>query len=124
VTLVRNAADSKQVRHAARKERKAVDIEREQMGEVLATVAGRAVFWRLLGALGYGQALDALPADRVVAAAGRQGGMWMLLAQITDAMPDALHLMAREARAAEDSASIEAEAVRTPSAADHPGDEE
>lgn len=114
--LVANAADPRQVRHARQREKRLVEQRVDQMRAVLETVAGRAVLWRLLGELGYGLNLAALPADRLAITAGMQGGMWNLLAQIVEADEGALIKMMREARAAQKDEATVAEAVRTPGA--------
>jgi hypothetical protein len=93
--LVRNAADSSQVRDARKKVRQSAKREREQLRAVLATEAGRAVLWRVVDhchafstALG---ATDAITNFNV----GRQDVGHFLIAQITEASPDAFLTMMR-----------------------------
>jgi hypothetical protein len=112
--LVANAADSKQVRHARRKEASRVERERNQMRAVLDTVDGRAVVWRLLQRLGYGQTLAGMEPARIPVAAGQQDAMWQVLAMVVDADEESLIRMMREARATEKRDAVEAQALRTP----------
>lgn len=111
--LVANAADAKQVKHARRKEASRGERELGEMRAVLATPAGRAVMWRLLGRLGYGRTLADLPSDRIPVAAGQQDAMWSVLAEIVAADEESLITMMRESRASENREAAEAVAVRT-----------
>lgn len=112
--LVANAADVKQVRHARRKEASRGERERAQMRTVLAAEEGRAVFWRLLKSLGYGETLAKHHPDYIPVAAGQQDAMWQVLALIVDADEESLIKMMRESRASEKREAAEAEAVRIP----------
>lgn len=111
--LVANAADPRQVKHARRKERNRHEREVAEMRAVLATQEGRAVFWRLLGSLGYGMTLAKVATDRIPVAAGQQDAMWQVLALITEADEESLIKMMRESRASETREAAEAQAVRT-----------
>jgi uncharacterized protein YhaN len=112
--LVANAADVRQVKNARRKESSRIERERAEMRAVLMTIEGRAVFWRLLSALGYGQTLAQHATDRIPVAAGQQDAMWQLLALIVDADEESLIKMMRESSALKKREAAEAEAVRTP----------
>lgn len=114
--LVSNAADVKQVRHARQREKRLVERQVDQMRQVLDTVAGRGVMWRLLGELGYGVSLDTVAPENLAVAAGKQAGMWLLLARIVEADEGALIKMMREASAEQKNEAMVAEAVRTPGA--------
>jgi hypothetical protein len=104
-SLVRNAADPKQVSHGDRVEARRARVFLTSLRAVLGTPDGRAVLWDLIGAAGvYRSVWD--PSARIHFNAGQQDFGHMLLARCLDADEDLYQLMEREGRArqrAEDS---------------------
>lgn len=110
--LVKNAADSKQVRHAGRKERDRADRERADVRAVLATPHGKRFIWRLLC---HSQMFASIwhPSALIHANAGRHDFghfIWMIC---EDADQESVFTMMRDAKADEKSDAAEAQSVQS-----------
>jgi len=116
-SLQRNAADPRQVKYAARKERQLHDRVRDALRTVLSTPAGRIVLWDLLVRAGIFRSVWENSA-RIHYNAGRQDYGHELLAALVEADEDGYQLMEREMRAWQRSQDQEAAAVQTPAAAE------
>jgi hypothetical protein len=118
--LVRNAADPKQVKAGARAEKRAREIELDDLRVLLASPAGRRFLWRVLGYCKFASDIwDG--SSRIHFNAGVQNvGHWML-AEITAADEEAFFLMMRENSDRLKREAATAEAVRT-DRADQQGD--
>lgn len=114
--LVGNAADPRQVKNAARKDRDRRELELDYLRQVLASPVGRAVFWRLLEQCrAFGSVWDS-NGSRIHYNAGQQDIGHFILSEITAADEDLLFLMMREARERAKRIAAEAEAIQTTSA--------
>lgn len=118
-TMVKNAADPKQVRHAGRKEKDARQRELDDLRAVLNMQEGRRVIWRLMGWSGFLQNPSHQRGDMTHQNIGRGDVGRFLLSEIVEADEDKYPLMMKEARIAKQSDAVEAEAVRTASALDN-----
>lgn len=114
-SLVRNAADPEQVRHAARKERRREEQTANDLRAVMGSPAGRRFMWELLSRAGiYRSVWD--NSARIHYNAGRQDFGHELVALITEHDPDGWLAMESEARKAVNNDKLEAEAVQARSA--------
>lgn len=118
--LVRNAADPKQVKNAGRAEKKARELELDDLRALLATPQGRRFLWRVLGYCKFASDIwDG--SSRIHFNAGVQNvGHW-ILAEITAADEEAFFTMMRENSDRLKREAVTAEAVRT-NQADQQGD--
>lgn len=96
---VRNAADPEQVKRAARREKSRESRREDITRAVLATQAGRAMFWYLLTNAGVFRSVFDRDAGLMAFNAGRQDFGHELMADLIAADPAAYELMEREARA-------------------------
>lgn len=110
--MVRNAADSSQVRRAERKEKDAAARQLDQLRAVMSTEVGRAVMWDLLERAGVYRSIWH-PSAEIHYRAGRQDFGHELQALILQADEDLYDLMAREARARAKRADNETDAAHT-----------
>ncbi len=124
VALVGNAADSKQVRNAGRKERDRRGQELSDLSAVLATPAGRRVLWRLLGECRVFETPTHTRGDMTHQNIGRGDVGRFLIAEINEASDDAWLTMQQEARAVTKREHVEAEATRTTSASQTGGNDD
>ena len=114
-SLVRNAADPDQVKHAARKERQREQRVGEDVRAVMGTLQGRRLMWELLSRAGiYRSVWD--NSARIHYNAGRQDFGHELLGLLTEHDDEGYLLMEREARAVARNDGLEAAAVQTRSA--------
>lgn len=114
--LVRNAADPKQVKHAARKEKDRANRDKNDLLAVLATVEGRRYIWNLMAWTGMLENPTHQRGDMTHQNIGRADCGRKILADIMDASPNIYLTMQQEAWRQKSSDAVEAEAVRTPSA--------
>lgn len=116
--LVRNAADPKQVKHAARKERDHRERETAELRTLLALPEFRRFAWRLMGFCGWGENPSRPRGDETHQNIGKADVARWLISEIGEAHGiEQWLLMQREAWQEKQREQVEAEAVRTPSAA-------
>jgi hypothetical protein len=94
---VGNAADRKQVRGAAKKEREGEAQRISDLGAVMSTPEGRRFIWWLLGRAGIHESTMRGGPAMALYWAGKQDLSHMLLARLTKEHPDAYLLMQSEA---------------------------
>lgn len=111
--LVQNAADHKQVKNAARKEKQAREQEIADLAAVLSTEAGRRLLWRVLGYCKVFAEVFDDSAQRTAFNAGVRNVGLFLTNEITTADETAFFLMMRESRERDQKQANEAEALRT-----------
>jgi hypothetical protein len=116
---VKNATDTRQVHHAARKDKDRRKRDLAAWRAVLGTPEGRLVLWNMLE---HCQVFTSIwhPSALIHHASGKQDVGHFLMAEITEADEDRLFLMMKEASQRKRSDAVEAEAVRTTSATDKP----
>lgn len=111
--LVQNAADHKQVKNAARKEKQVRELELSDLAVVLNSPEGRRVMWRLLGYCRvFAEVFADNPTQMAFNCGGRNVGLF-LMNEITATDETAYFLMMREAHERERRQGDEAEALRT-----------
>jgi hypothetical protein len=114
--LVRSGADPTQVRRAERKVRQADEIFAASLREILATPAGRFVFWTLLADMRvYDTSFDHSGSVMYFREGARNVGL-KLRAQIIAADDSLYELMEREARQRDRRLDAESAAAQQPSA--------
>jgi len=94
---VRNASDPQQVRRAKETEAERRQRELAELRDVLSSLAGRRVLWRLLGKCGVFESIMETSA-RIYYNAGKQDLGHYLLGEIAQADPEAYPLMMQDAR--------------------------
>lgn len=92
---VRNAADENQVRNAAEKESLRREQELADLREILGTPAGKRVIWRFLAHCGTFESIWE-PSAKIHYLSGKQDVGHFLMAEIVEAMPEALLEMMKE----------------------------
>lgn len=107
---VRNASDPQQVKRAKETEAERRQRELAELSDVLSTLSGRRVLWRLLGKCGVFESIMETSA-RIYYNAGKQDLGHYLLGEIAQADPNAYPLMMQDARKVE--ANIVEPAPRT-----------
>lgn len=117
-SLVRNAADPKQVGIAEKREKDDRERELGDLRAVLSTVEGRRLLWRLLGKFKWGQAVFNVDATVMAFNAGMQNAGNFLVSEITEADDQQLLVMMQESQAREKFRNSTTDATHTPSAAD------
>jgi hypothetical protein len=114
-SLVRNAADPKQVRRAARKEAQLEEQFTAALRDVLSTTRGRFVIWELLRRAGVFRSIWVMTAE-IHYRAGQQDFGHRIQADVLKASESAYELMSREARLREKREANETDAAHTPRA--------
>lgn len=96
-SLVKNAADEKQVKGAAEKEKRGRDRELDDLAFILNDIRGRRAMWRVLG---YCKAFESIwePSAKIHYNAGQQDVGHFLLNDLMEASEDLYLLMAKEAK--------------------------
>ena len=96
-SLVKNAADHKQVKEATKKEKSKRHCELKDLALVLREPYGRRVLWRLLSKCQtFGSIWE--PSAKIHYNAGQQDLGHFIMAEIEEADQDALFLMMKEAK--------------------------
>lgn len=108
----RNAADPRQVRFAARKERQQAEQERAAIKAVMTTLEGRFVLWSLLEKAGIFKSVWH-PSAAIHYNSGRQDFGHELMARLIEVDEDLYQLMEREARARVRARNREVDAAHT-----------
>lgn len=111
--MVRNAADAKQVKHAARKERDRRERELADVRAVLSLAEGRRFLWRLMAWSGMHENPSHARGDMTHQNIGRADCGRFLLGEIMEADERRYLVMQQEAWEARRRENVEAEAVRT-----------
>lgn len=117
-SLVRNAADPKQVGIAEKREKDDRDRELSDLRVVLSSVEGRRLLWRLMGKFKWGQAVFNVDATVMAFNAGMQNAGNYLVSEITEADDQQLLVMMQESQAREKFRNSTVDATHTKSAAD------
>lgn len=99
--LVKNAADEGQVKEAGKKAQFRADRERQDMAWFLSFRQGRRIAWRYLSECGVFQSSHHPSGSQVYFLEGQRNIGLKLLADVTDASPDALIQMMKEAKEGE-----------------------
>lgn len=115
--FVKNAADPKQVKDAARKEKRVREEELADVAALLTTAQGRRVLWRMLVYCKvFAEVFDDSTPNRTAFNAGVRNVGLFLMQEITAADETAFFLMMQEARERLKRQGDEAEATHTPTA--------
>lgn len=113
---VRNAADPRQVKRAARKQERLEQERKARLHAVMSTVDGRAVMWDLLGKAGVYRSVFNPSGSQMYYLAGRQDFGHELLDELVTLSEDLYILMETEARARARREALETDAAHTPRA--------
>ena len=113
---MRNAADPKAVKDAARKEKERATRLRDNLQEVLGTASGRLVLWELMGMAGVYESVFHRDAGVMAYHAGRQDFGHRILADVIATDATLYVLMEREARERDDRDRVGTEDAAQPGA--------
>ena len=116
-SLVRNAADRKQVDRASKLEKQHRENELADLRAVLELPAGRRLLWRLLGKYKWGQSTFDLEATQMAFNTGMQNAGNYLMAEITEADAGKLLTMMQESQARENLENAVTDALQNEGAA-------
>jgi hypothetical protein len=94
--LTQNAADGEQVRTARKKEKFSRESELKDLRELLALPAGRRFLWRLLGECKTFESIFS-QSSMIYYSSGKQDVGHFLLAEISEAQPEALLSLMQDA---------------------------